>query len=110
MKYLLALPLLVSLIACGNNPHMNAAPDMSSSKPLSTSAMASSGTGSRIDAGIAASETGTTSDQAAVIGEATTEPATQTYDMLRWMTMRPSLRAAHHMSGTANPIYTEVLP
>jgi len=29
--------------------------------------------------------------------------------MLQWMTMDPSLSAAHHMSGTANPIYTSVL-
>ena len=29
--------------------------------------------------------------------------------MLQWMTMDPSLSAAHHMSSTANPIYTSVL-
>lgn len=30
--------------------------------------------------------------------------------MLEWMTMAPDLRADHHMSGTANPIYTSLLP
>lgn len=30
--------------------------------------------------------------------------------MLAWMTMDPSLAVDHHMSGTANPIYTHVLP
>ena len=28
------------------------------------------------------------------------------YDMLEWMTMSPDLSEAHHMSGTANPVYT----
>jgi hypothetical protein len=37
-------------------------------------------------------------------------PAPTTYDMLAWMTMDPSLAAGHHMSGTANPIYTSVQP
>ena len=32
------------------------------------------------------------------------------YDMLDWMTMRPDLRDAHHLTGTANPIYTHVAP
>jgi len=32
-----------------------------------------------------------------------------TYDMLAWMTMDPSLADSHHMSGTANPVYTTVL-
>ena len=36
-----------------------------------------------------------------------TTPAT--YDMLSWMTMDPTLAVSHHMSGTANPIYTSVL-
>ncbi len=35
-------------------------------------------------------------------------PNAQTYDMLAWMTMDPSLATSHHMSGTANPIYTSV--
>jgi len=109
MKYLLALTLVVSLIACGNNPHMIVAPDTSFSKPLASATSATAGSGSSIFASTASSETGTTSDQAAVTGDATTEPAIQTYDMLRWMTMSPSLRAAHHMAGTANPIYTEVM-
>jgi len=30
--------------------------------------------------------------------------------MLAWMTMDPSLGAAHHMAGSANPVYTTVLP
>lgn len=36
------------------------------------------------------------------------QPQAQTYDMLAWMTMDPTLAASHHMSGTANPIYTNV--
>jgi len=32
--------------------------------------------------------------------------ATQTYDMLSWMTMRSDLSSTHHMAGTANPLYT----
>ena len=35
-------------------------------------------------------------------------PAPQTYDMLAWMTMDPTLAAAHHMAGNHNPIYTTV--
>src|SRR5882762_3459021 len=31
-----------------------------------------------------------------------------TYDMLSWMTMRSDLGMAHHMAGTANPLYTSV--
>jgi len=37
-------------------------------------------------------------------------PQAQTYDMLAWMTMDPSLSASHHLSGNANPIYTTVQP
>jgi len=33
-----------------------------------------------------------------------------TYDMLEWMTMRPTLSATQHMAGTANPLYTSVTP
>lgn len=32
--------------------------------------------------------------------------ATQTYDMLAWMTMQSELSSGHHMAGTANPLYT----
>ncbi|MGC2198511.1 MAG: hypothetical protein WA628_27830 [Terriglobales bacterium] len=31
----------------------------------------------------------------------------QTYDMLSWMTMSPTLSSDHHMAGTANPLYTK---
>jgi hypothetical protein len=34
--------------------------------------------------------------------------ATQTYDMLSWMTMSPTLSSGHHMAGTANPLYTKM--
>ena len=34
--------------------------------------------------------------------------ASTTYDMLAWMTMRSDMSAAHHMAGTANPLYTSV--
>jgi len=110
MKYFFALILLLSLIACGNNPQMNAAPDLAPAKPMRSSASASTDTGSSVDAQAVSAEDGTTSDQAAAIGDAKAQSTNQTYDMLRWMTMDPSLRAAHHMSGTANPIYTAVMP
>jgi hypothetical protein len=32
--------------------------------------------------------------------------ATQTYDMLSWMTMSSDLSSTHHMAGSANPLYT----
>ena len=35
-----------------------------------------------------------------------TEKSPALIDMLDWMTMRSDLRYAHHMTGTANPIYT----
>src|SRR5262250_1305647 len=35
-------------------------------------------------------------------------PASNTYDMLEWMTLGPDLRSDHHMAGTANPLYTEI--
>ena len=34
--------------------------------------------------------------------------ASNTYDMLAWMTMQPDMSADHHMAGTANPLYTSV--
>jgi hypothetical protein len=34
--------------------------------------------------------------------------ASTTYDMLAWMTMRSDMSAAHHMAGTANPLYTSM--
>jgi hypothetical protein len=36
--------------------------------------------------------------------------APMTYDMLAWMTMGTDIRAAHHMTGTANPLFTSVTP
>jgi hypothetical protein len=40
----------------------------------------------------------------------TSGPSVTVYDMLAWMTMGPTLATDHHMSGTANPIYTSVQP
>jgi hypothetical protein len=37
---------------------------------------------------------------------AATAKAPAPYDMLEWMTMGPELSDAHHMTGTANPVYT----
>ena len=34
--------------------------------------------------------------------------STQTYDMLSWMAMSPTLSSGHHMAGTANPLYTSM--
>jgi hypothetical protein len=36
--------------------------------------------------------------------------SSQTFDMLSWMTMSPSLSLDHHMAGTANPLFTSVAP
>lgn len=35
---------------------------------------------------------------------------TGTYDMLNWMTMNSGLRSSKHLAGTANPLYTSMLP
>jgi hypothetical protein len=32
-----------------------------------------------------------------------------TYDMLDWMTLDSDLRASHHMTGSANPLFTEMM-
>jgi len=32
------------------------------------------------------------------------------YDMLDWMTMDSDLRSSHYMTGSANPIYTDIGP
>jgi hypothetical protein len=57
---------------------------------------------------------GASSNTASQLSEPTQTPApaanSGTYDMLAWMTMDPSLAAGHHMMGTANPIYTTLLP
>jgi hypothetical protein len=44
--------------------------------------------------------------QTARAQSASTDQAPVLYDMLDWMTMRPDLSYAHHMTGSANPIYT----
>ena len=32
----------------------------------------------------------------------------QSYDMLSWMTMSPTMSTDHHMAGTANPLFTHM--
>jgi hypothetical protein len=66
-RFLVLLPLVVSMVGCGMNSVNPAAPDL---HPVAKST------------------------------------ATQTYDMLAWMTMQSTLSSTHHMAGTANPLYT----
>lgn len=40
--------------------------------------------------------------------EATMNCPAGTYDMLDWMTLDSNLRGTHHMSGSANPLYTNM--
>ena len=82
MKHILVLLAVVCLVGCGS-PFNPAAPG---SDHTSTSI-----TESPVSPALSASAA-----------------STQTYDMLLWMTMSPSLRFDHHMAGTANPIYTSV--
>jgi hypothetical protein len=78
MKYLIVLALLVSFIGCG--APLNSAPNVNN-------------------------QPGQQGQQAPPPPPA---PQAQLYDMLSWMTMDPSLAESHHMSGTANPVYTTV--
>jgi hypothetical protein len=78
MKYLAVLALLVSLTGCGTL--LNSPPSVNSQQFQQ-------------------------SQQAPLPPPA---PGAQLYDMLEWMTMDPSLASSHHMSGTANPVYTNV--
>ena len=82
MKYAFVLFLVVSLTACGANSLGTAAPGSTGTQQQSQTPPPSS--------------------------PPPPTPGPQTYDMLAWMTMDPTLAASHHMSGTANPIYTNV--
>lgn len=46
----------------------------------------------------------------ATISEDQSACPTGTEDMLNWFTMSADLRQDHHLEGTGNPMYTEVLP
>jgi len=86
MKYVAVLALLLSLVGCGT-PLNSAAPNSSTQQgqnPLT----------SKTPPPPAPKPT----------------PTPQTYDMLAWMTMDPTLAASHHLSGNHNPIYTNVQP
>src|SRR5579864_6627991 len=84
MKYAFVLLILVSLTACGTNSLNSAAPN---------------NTGNQQQNQIPPSPPPSTPPS---------PPMPQTYDMLAWMTMDPTLAASHHMSGNHNPIYTTV--
>ena len=92
MKYLLLLAFLVPLTGClnGVNP---AAPNVSDSQPGQQSQPPSQGP--------------PPSQQPPPVTSPSQQPP-QTYDMLAWMTMDPTLAASHHLSGNHNPIYTDV--
>jgi hypothetical protein len=81
MKYFIVLALLVCLVGCGAPMNM-AAPAATTSQP--------------------GQQTPPPPPAPAP------QPQVQTYDMLAWMTMDPTLASSHHMSGTANPVYTNV--
>lgn len=51
---------------------------------------------------------GVTNPTAPTLSRTSTSNVPTTYDMLEWMTMRSDMSAAHHMAGTANPLYTSV--
>src|SRR5512142_378629 len=91
MKYSVLLVLLLCLIGCGA-PINPAAPSTSSSSNSSGSSSSSSSSSSGSQPG------------------QTPSPQPQTYDMLAWMTMDPTMAATQHMSGNHNPIYTTVQP
>ena len=82
MKYFIVLALVVCLIGCG--------------APLNVAAPA------------AASPGQPTQQTPPPPPPPTPQPQVQTYDMLAWMTMDPTLASSHHMSGTANPVYTNL--
>ena len=104
MKHLAVLLLCLTLVGCGAT-HDQAAPNLSnSSTPSSTDSSGSvtnslSSASSSADSGASGSLAGNS------VGS-----SSNTYDMLAWMTMDEPLRAAHHMAGTANPVYTSVQP
>ena len=81
MKYFIVLALVVCLVGCGA-PLNTAAPAASTSQPGQQSPPPPP--------------------------PPAPQPQVQTYDMLTWMTMDPTLASSHHMSGTANPVYTNV--
>ncbi len=81
MKYFIVLALVVCLVGCGT-PLNTAAPAASTSQPGQQSPPPPP--------------------------PPAPQPQVQTYDMLAWMTMDPTLASSHHMSGTANPVYTNV--
>ena len=83
MKYSVLLVLLLCLMGCGS-PINPAAPSTNSSSSSSSSSGSQPGQ--------------------------TPSPQPQTYDMLAWMTMDPTMAATQHMSGNHNPIYTTVQP
>jgi hypothetical protein len=87
MKYLVVLCLCGYLLGCSATHLDPAAPNVNNSK----------------------SGTDTTSDSSSNSSGSDSASSLDTYDMLQWMTMDPSLSADHHLSGTANPIYTTVL-
>jgi len=45
-----------------------------------------------------------------VVAETTMTCPTGTYDMLDWMTLDSNLRGSYHMTGNANPLYTNLGP
>jgi hypothetical protein len=103
MKCFALLCLCVYLLGCSATHLDPAATNLN--KTTSSSTSSSSSSSSSFSSGSSSSGSGSSSSGSGGSGSSTSN----TYDMLKWMTMDPQLRASHHMAGTANPIYTRVL-
>ena len=119
MKYLLLLWLSVYLLGCSAT-HIDptAAPNVNSIKNPSSASSSSSGSGSSSSgsgssssgSGSSSSGSGSSSSGSGSSSSGSGSNQSNTFDMLKWMTMDPQLSVCNHMAGTANPIYTSVLP
>lgn len=107
MKYVAVLCLCAYLLGCSATHLDPAAPTLTNSNSNNSNSSSSSSSGSSSSSS-SSSSSGSGSSSSGSSGSGST--SSTTYDMLQWMTMDPQLSATHHMAGTANPIYTSVLP
>ena len=108
MKYLVLLWLCLYLVGCSSTLVGPATANVNPTKNPSSSSGSSSGSGSS-SSGSGSSSSGSGSGSSGS-GSSGSGNQSNTFDMLQWMTMSSQLRASNHMAGTANPIYTSVLP
>ncbi len=107
MKYLALLCCCIYLVGCSATHLDPAAPNINNSSSASSSSSSAGSGSSNSSSGSGSSSSGSGSSGSGSSGSGS---QSNTYDMLQWMTMDPSLASTHHMAGTANPIYTSVLP